>query len=87
MFEDPGKTPVPEPQPAAEPLGARSLAEERFQTCRWRSARADGTTPHCTHRDVLPFAGTAGFNAAAWCPECAFYKARRTPKKRSEFGY
>jgi hypothetical protein len=33
---------------------------------------------------VLPFAGKEGFSADSWCPECAFYKLRRTPKKRSE---
>lgn len=27
-------------------------------------------------------AGTS-FNPEAWCPDCQFYKLRRTPKKRS----
>ena len=36
----------------------------------------------CTHRDVLPFAGKEEFKPDSWCPECAFYKLRRTPKKR-----
>jgi len=31
---------------------------------------------------VLPFAGKNDFKADSWCPECAFYKLRRTPKKR-----
>jgi hypothetical protein len=24
-------------------------------------------------------AGTTGFDPEAWCPDCAFYKLRRTP--------
>ena len=41
----------------------------------------------CTHRDVLPFAGKEGFKPESWCPECAFYKLRRTPKKRERIDY
>ena len=39
--------------------------------------------------DVLPMAGTTGFDPEAWCPDCQFYKLRRTPKKRSpdEYSY
>jgi hypothetical protein len=64
---------------------ARSPAAERFNTCRWR-AQEQGH--HCTHRDVLPLAGREGFNPEAWCPDCNFFKVRRTPKKRerNEFG-
>jgi len=63
-----------------------SSALERFQTCRWRVAAEDGdTTPaHCGHRDVLPMAGTTGFNAEAWCTDCAFFKAKRVTKKKEE---
>jgi hypothetical protein len=57
-----------------------SAAVEKFRKCRWRAAPEDGE--FCTHRDVLPFAGKEGFNAESWCPECAFFKLRRTPKKR-----
>jgi hypothetical protein len=34
-------------------------------------------------------AGTTGFDAEAWCPDCQFYKVRRVPKKRQvdDFGY
>lgn len=39
---------------------------------------------HCTHRDVLPMAGKEGFNPEAWCNDCAFFKAKRTPRKREE---
>ena len=41
----------------------------------------------CTHRDVLPFAGKEGFVADSWCPDCGFYKLRRTPKKREYPSY
>jgi hypothetical protein len=59
----------------------------KFRSCRWRAQPEDGE--YCTHRDVLPFAGKEGFKAESWCPECAFYKLRRTPKKRerSEYSY
>jgi len=43
----------------------------------------DGNTEFCTHREVKPYAGTGGFDADAWCPECQYYKLRRAPKKRS----
>ena len=62
------------------PAAADSPAVERFKSCRWRCAPEDGA--FCTHRDVLPFAGKEGFTAESWCPDCAFYKLRRTPKKR-----
>ena len=62
-------------------------AVEKFQSCRWRATPDAGD--FCTHRDVLPFAGKEGFKPESWCPECAFYKLRRTPKKRSpdEYSY
>jgi hypothetical protein len=61
--------------PAASPGAAR------FDSCRWHSSGTDAP-PHCTHRDVLPMAGSAAFNADAWCPDCEYYKLRRTPRKR-----
>jgi hypothetical protein len=64
---------------------ASSPALERFRSCRWRAAPEEGA--YCTHRDVLPFAGKDGFNADSWCPECSFYKLRRTPKKRERVDY
>ena len=68
--------PVPD---AGESLG--SAAVLKFKSCRWRRPPEDG--PECCgHRDVLPLAGTS-FNPEAWCPDCAFFKLRRTPKKRS----
>ncbi len=57
-----------------------SAAVAKFNSCRWRATPDVGD--YCTHRDVLPFAGKEGFVADSWCPECAFYKLRRTPKKR-----
>jgi hypothetical protein len=67
--------------PAAAPA---SPAEERFQSCRWRKAAENGTPEHCTHRDVLPMAGTAGFQPDSWCGDCAYFKAKRSPRKRPE---
>ena len=61
-----------------------SPAVARFLTCRWRKAEEDGVPQHCGHRDVLPLAGTAGFSADSWCTDCAFFKAKRTPRKREE---
>lgn len=57
-------------------------AVQRFHSCRWRRAAENGTPECCGHRDVLPLTGTNGFDAEAWCPECQYYKLRRTPKKR-----
>ena len=60
----------------------QTVAVMRFKSCRWRRPPDEGTEC-CGHRDVLPIAGTTGFDPEAWCPECAFYKLRRTPKKRT----
>jgi hypothetical protein len=89
--------PVPAGEPAAAPAAqaaspglvtastALSPAFEKFKSCRWRADPEVGE--FCTHRDVLPFAGKTAFNADSWCPECAFYKLRRTPKKRERADY
>ena len=71
-------SPASEAQAPAEPLVAPAVV--KFKSCRWRCDPDDGE--FCTHRDVLPFAGKNDFKADSWCPECAFYKLRRTPKKR-----
>jgi hypothetical protein len=80
----PSPSPVPADTPAeASPqtdVPAAGAAVLKFKSCRWRSAPEDGE--FCTHRDVLPFAGKEGFKADSWCPDCAYYKLRRTPKKR-----
>ena len=60
-------------------------AVEKFKSCRWRATPDVGD--FCTHRDVLPFAGKEGFVAESWCPDCAFYKLRRTPKKRERLDF
>jgi hypothetical protein len=62
-----------------------SPAVERFKSCRWRATPDVGE--FCTHRDVLPFAGKEGFVADSWCPDCSFYKLRRTPKKRERLDF
>lgn len=77
-------TPVaPVATPESAPVPTRSPAVERFRSCRWRRPPDDGIEC-CTHRDVLPMAGTTGFNPDAWCPECAHFKAKRAPRKRQE---
>jgi hypothetical protein len=83
-----GPSPGPsETQAVAPSSPALSPAVEKFKSCRWRCTPEDGE--FCTHRDVLPFAGKEGFVAESWCPDCAFYKLRRTPKKRErvDFSY
>jgi hypothetical protein len=82
-------SPMPEGAPAnsaASDIAPASEAVMKFKSCRWRRPPEDG--PECCgHRDVLPLAGTTGFDPAAWCPDCAFYKLRRTPKKRNPDEY
>jgi hypothetical protein len=61
-----------------------SAAFVRFGSCRWQQPadKDTGTVAFCTHREVKPYAGTAGFDANAWCTDCQYYKLRRAPKKR-----
>jgi hypothetical protein len=79
----------PAPEPKAETASAApaalSPAVAKFKSCRWRCDPEAGE--FCTHRDVLPFAGKEGFVPESWCPDCAFYKLRRTPKKRDYSQY
>jgi len=77
-----GDTPARPETDAAPPMSAAML---RFKSCRWRRPPEDGLEC-CGHRDVLLIAGTS-FNPEAWCPDCTFYKLRRTPKKRSPDEY
>jgi hypothetical protein len=70
--------------PPVDGATPQSPAVERFLSCRWRKAAEDGVPEHCTHRDVLPLSGITGFAADSWCPDCAYYKAKRTPRKRTE---
>jgi hypothetical protein len=83
-------TPLPNETPptpeGGESSSAQSPAVVKFKSCRWRRPPEDG--PECCgHRDVLPMAGTTGFDPQAWCPDCSFFKLRRTPKKRSPDDY
>ena len=86
-FQSPAGSRSPEVStaPAVE-TPAQTIAVMRFKSCRWRRPPDEGTEC-CGHRDVLPIAGTTGFDPEAWCPECVFYKLRRTPKKRSPEDY
>jgi hypothetical protein len=81
------------PQVDAAPAVApaqESAAFVRFRSCRWHQPKENGSAEFCTHREVKPYAGTAGFDADAWCPDCQYYKLRRSPKKKSasdDFSY
>ena len=93
MFDD-SSSPVARPEPesgaAVEAPVELSAAVQRYHSCRWRQKPEDGNPlDYCGHRDVQPMAGTSGFDPEAWCPDCAFYKVRRIPKKRSpeDYGY
>jgi hypothetical protein len=79
-----GSPPV-HPQESSPSSPAESPAVEKFKSCRWRATPDVGE--FCTHRDVLPFAGKEGFVPESWCPDCAFYKLRRTPKKRERLDF
>jgi hypothetical protein len=84
-MSDPFGTSNPAPDAPAAANVEATPAVARFKSCRWRRPPEDG--PECCgHRDVLPIAGI-NFNPEAWCPDCAFYKLRRTPKKRSPDEY
>jgi hypothetical protein len=83
--QDPAQAAPAAEADAAAPSEALNPAVEKFKSCRWRATPDQGD--YCTHRDVLPFAGKEGFKPESWCPECAFYKLRRTPKKRERIDY
>jgi len=91
MFDDPSApTSRPASTTSVETPVEASPAVQRYHSCRWRKPPEEGNpADYCSHRDVLPMAGTTGFDAEAWCPECAFYKVRRIPKKRpvEDYGY
>ncbi len=84
--------PAAEPSASGDAAGANngggavdasesSAAVMKFRSCRWRRPPEDGSEC-CTHRDVMPMAGTAGFKPEAWCPDCEHFKLRRSPRKR-----
>jgi hypothetical protein len=83
---EPPPAPVEPANPASSPVTSdnpQSAAFVRFSSCRWQQPAEEGATAFCTHREVKPYAGTTGFDAEAWCPECQYYKLRRAPKKRT----
>jgi hypothetical protein len=79
------EAPAAQAAPTASGQTAANPAVEKFKSCRWKATPEQGD--FCTHRDVLPFAGKVGCKPESWCPECAFYKLRRTPKKRERIDY
>jgi hypothetical protein len=80
MFDESSMADRALPEDSQGETPAMSAGAARFHSCRWQKSGPD-VTPHCTHRDVLPMAGTTAFNAEAWCPDCPHYKLRRTPRK------
>ncbi len=82
----PAALPEQPEQTAASPATTLSPAVAKFKSCRWRRPPEEGAEC-CGHRDVLPIAGTTGFDPEAWCPDCTFFKLRRTPKKRPADDY
>jgi hypothetical protein len=84
--------PEPESPASTEEAPEPSPAQVRFKACRWHAKEDDDGQEYCSNRDVLPYAGKHGFAPEAWCPDCALYKLRRTPKKRprvedDDYGY
>lgn len=79
----PAGTDAGSPAPATSD-SPESAALIRFKSCRWMQPAENGNAAFCTHREVKPYAGTAGFDADAWCPECQYYKLRRAPRKRND---
>lgn len=59
-----------------------SEAQQRFQSCRWQRAAEADSPACCGHRDVLPMAGTTGFNPESWCHDCGLFKVKRSPRAR-----
>ena len=69
--------------PAVTSDNPESAAFVRFRSCRWQQPKDESGSEFCTHREVKPYAGTSGFDADAWCPDCQYHKLRRAPKKRN----
>ena len=77
-----GDQPIAEQSPPAPVTSETSAAFVRFRSCRWHQPPENGNTEFCTHREVKPYAGSTGFDADAWCPDCQYYKLRRAPRKK-----
>jgi hypothetical protein len=75
------EAPAAAPEAPAAPA-TESAAFVKFRSCRWHQPKENGNAEFCTHREVKPYAGTSGFDADAWCPDCQYYKLRRSPKKK-----
>jgi hypothetical protein len=82
--EKPASAQTTSPAPATSD---QSAAFVRFRSCRWHQPPENGNSEFCTHREVKPYAGTSGFDADAWCPDCQYYKLRRAPRKRENTDY
>ena len=80
------ETAEPPSAPEAKQEPEVSPAVARFKSCRWHET-PDAGVSYCAHRDVLPVAGKTGFNPESWCPECEFFKVKRTVKKRAAADY
>ncbi len=78
---------IPEATSPAPATSETSAAFVRFRSCRWHQPPDNGNQEFCTHREVKPYAGTTGFDADAWCPDCQYYKLRRAPRKRENNDY
>lgn len=82
-YSDDRFAPKANPPEQATPA-AESPSVQRFHACRWRRPAENGVPEHCGHRDVLPMAGTTGFAPDSWCPDCGYFKAKRSPRKPQE---
>jgi hypothetical protein len=82
---DPGNPSAESSSPTSDQPASASFI--RFRSCRWHQPAESGNAEFCTHREVKPYAGTSGFDADAWCPDCQYYKLRRAPKKRNPDDY
>ena len=86
-FAAPASATTDAPASPQETPTTESPAFVKFRSCRWHQPKENGNAEFCTHREVKPYAGTSGFDADAWCPECQYYKLRRAPKKRTPDDY
>lgn len=86
MYDERFSDTAPPPETPAEPAApapAGTDADRRFLSCRWHKPAEPPQPAYCTHREVLPMAGANGFSPESWCPDCAYYKLRRVPRKNN----
>jgi len=75
---------TPEPgaqEPHVGEAAAASPSLARFAVCRWTQRGQGNGATHCTHPEVLPFAGAHGFAPESWCGDCGFFKVKRVARK------